>query len=65
MGRFFTVLADMKKIFVKSMPRILRYVFYLSYPLIDLLIILDNLNIIKNHSKFGKYHSGYFMILRR
>lgn len=65
MGRFFTVLADMKKMFVKSMPRILRYFLYLSYPLIDLLVTLDNLNIIKNHSKFGKYHSGYFMILRK
>jgi len=65
MGRFFTVLADMKKIFVKSMPRILRWVLYLFYPLMDLLITLDNLNIIKNHSKLGKYHSGYFMILRK
>lgn len=65
MGRFFTVLADMKKVFVKSMPRILKYILYLSYPLMDLLITLDKLNIIKNHSKLGKYHGGYFIILRK
>lgn len=65
MGRFFTVLADMKKMFVKSMPCILRYVLYLSYPLIDLLVTLGNLNIIKNHPKFGKYHGGYFIIAKK
>lgn len=64
-GRYFTVIADMKKAFIKSIPRILRYVLYLSYPLIDLLVTLDNFNIIKKHSKFGKFHGGYFIILRK
>jgi len=65
MGRFFTVLADMKKTFVKSMPRILGWILYLLYPLLDLLIRLDNLRFIKNNSKLGKYHVGCFIIAKK
>lgn len=65
MGRFFTVLADMKKILTKSMPRIIRYLLYLFYPLLDLTTKLDNLRYTKNHPKLGKYHGGYFIILRK
>ena len=64
MGRFFTVLADMKKTFVKSMPRLLRWVLCLLYPLLDCSVKLDNLKFIKS-DRLGKFHGGYFMILRR
>ena len=65
MGRYFTVLADMKRTCIKSMPRPLRYVFYLFCPLLDLLVKLDNLKFVQNHSKLGKFHGGYFIILRK
>jgi len=65
MGRYFIVLGDMIKIFIKSMPRFLRWILYLSYPLFDLVIKLDDLKSIKNHSRLGKFHGGYFIILRK
>ena len=64
MGRFFTVLSDMGKTFIKSIPRILRWILYLFYPLLDWSVELDNLGFIKNH-RLGKFHGGYFMIIEK
>lgn len=63
MGSFFTVLADMIKTFIKSIPGIIMLILYIFFPLLDLLTRLDKL--IKNHPKLGKFHGGYFMVLRR
>jgi len=65
MGRYFTVLVDMKKIFIKSMPRALRWILYLFYPFLDILTELDNLKLVQNHPNLGKFHEGYFIIVRR
>jgi len=65
MGRYFTVLADMIKTLIKSMPKAVKYIFYLFYPLLDLLTKLDNLKIVRNHPKLGEFHGGYFIILRK
>ena len=64
MGRYFTVWADMNKIFIKSMPRVLEWFLYLLYPLLNVSTKLDNLKIVQGHSWLGKYHGGYFMILK-
>jgi SAM-dependent methyltransferase len=64
-GRYFTVLADMEKVFIKSMPRVLRRFLYLFYPLLDLLVIIDKFKSIQSHSKLGRFHGGYFIILRK
>jgi len=64
MGRYFTVLADAKKTFVKSLP-LLRWVLYLFYPLLDLLAKLDNFSSVCNHPKLGKFHGGYFIIAKK
>lgn len=64
MGRFFTVLADMGKTFIKLIPRILRWILYLFYPLLDCLVELDNLEFIKSH-RLEKFHGGYFMIMKK
>lgn len=64
MGRYFTVLSDMKKELVKSMPKIFKIVFFLFYPLFDLVVLLDKLKIVKK-SRLGKFHGGYFMVLRK
>ena len=64
-GRYFTVLADAKKTFIKSLPRPLRWLFYFSYPLLDVLVKLDSFKFISSHPKLGRFHGGYFMVLRK
>lgn len=65
MGRYFTVLADVEKEFIKSLPRFLKWFCYLFFPFYDLMVKFDNLDFIKNHQKLGKFHGGYFMVLRK
>jgi len=65
MGRFFTVIADMKKVFIKLLPKPFYWIGYLFFPLFDLIIKLDNLNLIKNHPKLGKFQEGYFIIVKK
>jgi len=36
MGMYFTVLADMQKMFIKALPKGLKHIFYIFHPLIDL-----------------------------
>jgi SAM-dependent methyltransferase len=43
MGRYFTVLVDMLKTLIKSLPKIPKYFCYFFYPFLDLLIKIDNL----------------------
>ncbi len=64
-GRYFTVLLDMEKVFIQSLPRVLRWILYLFYTLLDLFTKLDNLKFIQNHPKLGKFHGGYFIIARK
>ncbi|MCZ6703542.1 MAG: methyltransferase domain-containing protein [Ignavibacteria bacterium] len=64
-GRFFTVLADMGRVFIKSMPSALRRIFLVFYPLLDLLVILDDSKYVQSHSRLGKFHGGYFMVLTK
>lgn len=65
MGRYFTVLADMEKALVKSMPRLLRWMFYAFYPCLDLLTKFDKLSTIRKHRYLGKYTTGYFIVARK
>lgn len=65
MGRYFTVLSDMGQVFIKSTPRVLRWILYLFYPLFNLLTKLDDLKAIKNHPKLGNFHGGYFIIAQK
>lgn len=64
-GLFYTTIGDMVKNLITSMPMILRYVGYLLYPVIDVLVWLDNLEVVKNNSKLNKYHAGYFFVLKK
>jgi SAM-dependent methyltransferase len=65
MGRFFTVLADLERTFVKSMPRLFRWPFYLLYPLLDLLAKLDELASVIKHPLLGRFHGGYFIVAQK
>ena len=65
MGRYFTVLGDFKKTFIKSLPRPLRWLFYLFHPLLDVLVKLDKFNLVFSHPKLGKFHGGYFIVVKK
>jgi len=66
MGRFFTVFGDMLKLLIKSLPFGIRHLSYVLFPIIDLIVLLDNYDtIIKNMEKLSKYHGGYFIICKK
>lgn len=62
MGKFFTVLVDMKKTWIRSWILPLRILGYLTFPALDLLKLLDNT--LKNN-KLSKFHGGYFIVARK
>jgi SAM-dependent methyltransferase len=64
-GRFFTVFSEMNKIFIKSLPVVIKHFAYLSFPIFDLISKLDNLKIVKNHKILGNFHGGYFIIAKK
>lgn len=64
-GRFFTVFSEMKRYFSMSLPFGLRHLAYLSFPFLDFLTKLDNLDFVKNHKIFGNFHGGYFIIAKK
>jgi len=65
MGRFFTVRNGMNRTLIQSLPVVFRYFGYFLFPVFDLLNKLDNTNWIKNHTKLGNYHGGYFIIAKK
>jgi len=65
MGRYFTVLMDYKKTLIKQFPFGIRHFCKLFYPLLDLIVKIDNTKWIKSNPKLNKFHGGYFMILRK
>ncbi len=62
MGRYFTVLADHLKLFIKAMPEPIRLILYLFLPLIDVLILLDRTPIVLSSPNLRNAHGGYFII---
>jgi len=65
MGRCFTVLAETERNLIKSLPPPLRWFFYLFYPLLDVLAKLDRFKFVSSHPKLGKFHGGYFIVVRK
>ena len=64
-GRFFMVFCDMIKHFIKSLPSVLRYPCYMLYPILDLLVSLDDTAIIVKNERLNRFHDGYFLILKK
>lgn len=60
MGLYFTVLADMLRVVIKSSP-----ILYPLFPMLDIIASLDNLNYVKRSKILNKYTTGYFMIARK
>jgi len=61
-GLYFTVLADFKKAFVRSLPRPVSYFCKLFYPLLDLMVLLDKTNWVLKNKNLNKFHNGYFIV---
>lgn len=64
-GRFFTVMADFTKAFFNALPKPFHWILLLFSPLLDVLVLFDSLAYIQNHSRLGKFHGGYFMIIKK
>lgn len=64
-GLFFTVMADMTKDFIKSLPAILKYPGYFTFPILDFFVYLDTTSFVKDNPRRNKYHQGYFIIVRK
>jgi len=66
MGRFFTVLMEYQKFFIRSLPRKLGMFLKLaSYPIMDLIIKLDRLELMRNNRALRGFHGGYFIVCKR
>lgn len=64
MGRFFTVMSDHTKTFFKSLPKPLNWIVVFLLPILDLLVRLDKLPFIQSNHLLGKFHGGYFIIMK-
>jgi len=66
MGRFFTILMEHQKLFIKSFPKNIRRLLKLThYPLMDLIAKFDNFKFIRLSKTLSGFHGGYFIILRK
>jgi len=65
MGRYFTVIMDMKKALINQLSLGMNYLFKLLYPFMDLLVKLDNIKLVKNNLRLTNYHQGYFIICKK
>jgi len=66
MGRYFTHAMEVKKVFIKELPRGLRQAAQIvMYPLMDALVWLDKTKWVINHEKLGAFHGGYFIVAQK
>ena len=65
MGRYFTVVMDMKKVLIENLPFGISHFLKLFYPLMDLLAKLDDTAYVKNNLRLSNYHQGYFIICKK
>ena len=64
-GLYFTVLGHMIKQAITNMKSRFRRIFYLTFPLLDLLVKLDNLGFVKNSKYLSSFTTGFFVVARR
>ncbi|OGD86897.1 hypothetical protein A2164_00995 [Candidatus Curtissbacteria bacterium RBG_13_35_7] len=64
-GYFFTILGEMIRGLIREMNILpLRYLLYLTFPIIDGLTLFDKVNIVKN-SHLKKFIEGYFIVAKK
>jgi SAM-dependent methyltransferase len=64
-GLFFTLINELWRAIVTNHKTPLRYLFYLSFPFVDLLSLFDKTDFVKKSSLFSKYVLGYFILLKK
>lgn len=64
-GNFFSTLCDMHKKLIMQIPKPFKYLGYIFYPFMDLLIKLDDSRLIQNNPALNKYHNGYFIVAKK
>jgi SAM-dependent methyltransferase len=61
-GLFFTVLGSMLKQAITNMKSMFKRMFYLTFPLLDLLVKIDNLSFVKNSKYLSSFTTGFFVV---
>jgi SAM-dependent methyltransferase len=64
-GRYFTVINDLKKTFIRSLPVVIKHIAYLCFPILNLINRMDHLDCVKNHKQLGNFHGGYFIVAKK
>ncbi len=64
-GKYFHLLGDMWKRFVKGSPFLLRPILYVFHPVMDLIVSLDRLDLIIDRLGLHGYDTGYFFVCRK
>jgi len=61
-GLYFTVLGNMLKRAITNMKSKVKIIFYLTFPLLDLCVKLDNLKSVKNSKYLSSFTTGFFVV---
>ena len=61
-GLFFTVLGNMLKQGIISMASPFKRIFYLAFPLLDLLVKFDDFGFVKNSEYLSSFTTGFFVV---
>ena len=64
-GLFFTVLGNMLKMGIISMAPPLKRIFYLAFPLLDLLVKFDGFGFVKNSEYLSGFTTGFFVVAEK
>ena len=64
-GRFFVVIGDMLRNYIKQLPFGLRHLGYLFFPLLDFFVFLERKGVIAKGEMLKSYHGGYFIVVRK
>lgn len=64
-GLFFTVLGFMIKQAITNFKSRFKRILYLTFPLLDLLVKLDNIDFVKNSKYLSSFTTGFFIVAKK
>ncbi len=64
-GLFFTVLGFMIKQAITNIKSRFKRILYLTFPLLDLLVKLDNIDFVKNSKYLSSFTTGFFIVAKK
>jgi SAM-dependent methyltransferase len=66
MGRYFTALAETARALIVALPRpLFKILRYPIFPILNLLVKLDNTGLVQNNERLSSFHGGYFIVARK